>query len=248
MDRKYSWIPDTPDHRDFKYSLNAVVPYPEIYDQRKNDTPVYDQGELGSCTANAIGGSIAFEAKQAKPNNPIIIPSRLFIYYNERKMEGTIKQDAGAMIRDGIKSVASDGVCDESLWPYDISKFTRRPTAPCYTAAKKRKVINYARVPQTEAALKSVISQGNTVVFGFSVYESFETQEVARTGKMVMPSKTEKLLGGHAVLMVGYTKDAYIVRNSWGSGWGDHGYFYMPKDYPINSDLADDFWVITSVS
>ena len=246
MNRKYSWIPDTPDHRDLKYSLNAVVPYPESYDQRTQDTAVDDQGPLGSCTGNAIAGSIAFENKQA--GKAPFKPSRLFIYYNERRMEGTIKQDAGAMIRDGIKSVASEGVCSETLWPYDISKFTKRPLSKCYTEARKHKVAQYARVPQTEAALKSIISQGNTIVFGFSVYESFESQEVASSGVMPMPAKSEKLLGGHAVLMVGYTKDHYIVRNSWGTAWGDHGYFYMPKDYPINSDLADDFWVITSVS
>jgi len=242
----YGWRPDTPDQRDHKLQLVAVSKYPDSYDMRPQDTPIKNQTTLGSCTGNAIAGSLAFENKQA--GKPALDPSRLFIYYNERVIEGTVKQDAGAMIRDGIKSVASQGVCDESLWPYDISKFTKKPLAKCYKAALKHKAISYARVPQTEAALKTVLASGSPIVFGFSVYESFESQYVAETGKMPMPGKAEKLLGGHAVLMIGYTPDYYIVRNSWGEEWGDKGYFYMPKDYPINNDLADDFWVVTAVS
>lgn len=243
---KYSWIPDTPDHRDHKFELTAITAYPESFDLRPNDTPIKDQGDLGSCTGNAIAGAFAYELKSQKL--PFVDPSRLFIYYNERVMEGTVNQDAGAMIRDGIKSIATLGVCDETLWPYDITKFKKKPLAKCYTAARKHKAISYSRIPQTEAALKTVLSSDTCVVFGFSVYESFESAEVARTGKMPMPGKNEKLLGGHAVTMVGYTKDYYIVRNSWGTGWGDKGYFYMPKDYPINNDLADDFWAIKTVS
>lgn len=246
--KKYTWKPDIPDHRDYTYSTgNATIP--SKIDLSDKFPEVYDQGDLGSCTGNAIAGSIEYEQiKKADPT--YFVPSRLFIYYNERLIEGTVKEDSGAMIRDGLKSVANQGVCHESTWPYTVSKFKRKPTKKAYTEATKYTAKVYSRVSQDIMSLKACLANGDPFVFGFSVYESFESPEVAKTGILNMPGKSEKLLGGHAVVCVGYddSTSRFKVRNSWGSDWGDNGYFTMPYDYLTNRNLADDLWVIKDVS
>src|SRR3954469_9285728 len=163
-------------------------------------------------------------------------------------MENSVDSDAGAMIRDGIKSVNKDGACKETTWPYIIQQFATKPSGPAYKEAQNYQAIQYRRLDNTDITqLKSCLYQGFPFVFGFSVYQSFMSQGVARTGLMPMPSKRERLLGGHAVLAVGYddSKQVFIVRNSWGPNWGDKGYFYMPYKYITNDDLAADFWTIT---
>ena len=210
--------------------------------QTGNLPPVYEQGELGSCTGNAIAAAIQYASKaQSKPN---VIPSRLFIYYNERLLEGTVDVDAGAEIRDGIKSVAKEGVCAETVWPYDISKFTKKPSDKAYKEAQTGIIKQYSRVPVSQAHIQSVLSHKIPIVFGCSLYESFNSEEVAKTGMVPMPREDEKYVGGHCMLLVGYTKTHFIVQNSWGSEWGDGGYCYMPIPYLINTYLADDFWAI----
>ena len=131
------------------------------------------------------------------------MPSRLFIYYNERTLEGTLDSDSGAMIRDGIKSVAKLGVCPEDEWPYDPARFRYRPSAKCFKDAAEHQAVVYRNVLQTLPQLRGCIASGTPVVFGFSVYESFESREVARTGVVPMPERREKQVGGHAVLAVG---------------------------------------------
>ncbi|MDE1763841.1 MAG: C1 family peptidase [Thaumarchaeota archaeon] len=245
--QKYGWIHDLPDHRDYLYAAPPAVlaTLPPSIDLRAQCPPVYDQGQLGSCTANAIAGAMEFdEMKQKFPN--IFVPSRLFIYYNERSIEGTVNSDSGAQIRDGIKSVVSWGDCPETLWPYDITKFVQKPPQSCYDQAKKYKAINYQRLVQDLNQFKSCLASGYPFVFGFTVYESFESQQVAQTGVVSMPSPTEKAIGGHAVVAVGYddASQRFAVRNSWGSNWGMKGYFTMPYAYLIGSSLASDFWTI----
>ena len=217
-------------------------------DLRQYCPGVYDQGELGSCTANAIAGVYEFDMMKEKEDN-IFTPSRLFIYYNERKMEGSISSDAGAEIRDGIKSVNKVGVCDEKEWPYDISKFTNEPPQKLYDESKHHLTVKYQRVTQDIKHFKECLHQGFPFVFGFVVYESFETQEVASTGLMPMPEKHEKVLGGHAIMAVGYDdeKKVFIIRNSWADTWGDAGYFTMPYEFITNPDYCSDFWVIQRV-
>jgi C1A family cysteine protease len=209
--------------------------------------PVYDQGHLGSCTANAIGA--AFEFDQVKEGYKDFMPSRLFIYYNERAMEGTIDTDSGAMIRDGMKSVAKVGVCAEDTWAYDISKFTEKPPTKAYTEAKKHQALIYKRVIPTLHQLQGGLAAGYPIVFGFSVYESFMSPDVAKTGEVPLPPRNEQLIGGHAVVAIGYDDkiQRFIVRNSWGKGWGKKGYCTMPYGYLTDPQLARDFWAIYTV-
>lgn len=246
---RFGWIPDLPDFRDHKFQLpRGVMKLPTSVDLRPQCPPVYDQGNLGSCTANAIAGILEFSEIKQQHARHSSTPSRLFIYYNEREMEGSIPWDAGAYIRDGIKSVAKQGAPKEKLWPYKISRFARRPNKDAYYHARARQALEYQRLDGTSITdIRTCLAQGFPFVFGFTVYESFD--EIGSSGSMLMPVRGEQILGGHAVVAVGYDdpRDVVIVRNSWGDGWGASGYFYMPYAYITNGDLCDDFWKITLV-
>ncbi|ALO66520.1 peptidase C1 [Arthrobacter alpinus] len=248
---RYGWIPDLPDQRDFQFAAPVAVQasLPPSVDLRPACPPVYDQGQLGSCTGNGIAGVLQFMAmKEGQADTST--PSRLFIYYNERVIEGTVDSDSGAQIRDGIKSVASIGACDETLWPYTITKFAKKPLAKCYTAAKKNRAISYSRVSQSLSTMKGALASGFPVVFGFTVYDSFESADVARTGVVPMPATSESVLGGHCVVAVGYddASQSFTIRNSWGTGWGMAGYATMPYGYLLDRSLASDFWCVRSTS
>jgi C1A family cysteine protease len=248
--KRFGWVPDLPDARDHLYAappryLSDLPAQLSLRDQCPKD--LYDQGQLGSCTANAIGAAFEFDLLKQKVTD--YMPSRLFIYYNERTMEGTVDSDSGAMIRDGIKSVSKQGVCPEDSWKYDITQFAEKPPENCYTEAMARRVTSYQRVPRVLNQMKGCLANGLPFVFGFSVYESFESAEVAKTGTVPMPSSGESLLGGHAVLAVGYddATQRFLVRNSWGEGWGNGGYFTLPYAYLTDRSLASDFWAVTTV-
>jgi C1A family cysteine protease len=204
---------------------------------------VFDQGHLGSCTANALAAAFQFERR--KQGLEAWDPSRLFIYWNERDAEGTVSSDAGACLRDGIKTLNTLGVCPETMWPYDIGNFTFKPAEACYTEAAKDLVLQYQRVDGNLFGMGSALAGGNPFVVGISVFESFESDEVSQTGIVPMPGPNESCLGGHAVLVVGYDDSTrrFKLLNSWGEGWGDHGFFYLPYEYLI--DLAEDRWVIS---
>jgi C1A family cysteine protease len=246
----YGWNRDLPDGRDFMYGAppEVVRKLPESIDLRPGCPPVYDQGQLGSCTANAIGGALEFAQIKQKQANPFT-PSRLFIYYNERVIEHTVDSDSGAQIRDGVKSVHKLGAPPETDWPYDITKFTQKPPEQAFKDAKNYQTIVYQRVTPTLGQLKGCLASGFPFIFGFTVYESFESEEMAKTGHLQMPLSGEKQLGGHAVLAVGYqdSSQSFIVRNSWGTDWGIKGYYTMPYPYLLQGTLASDFWTIRSV-
>ena len=262
---RYGWIADLPDHRDFVYGAPAAVAaaLPPKVDLRQTKLLplVYNQGRISSCTANAIAGALQF-TRRKEGHSPDFMPARLFIYWNERNVEHTVPLDNGAQIRDGIKVVNKLGVVPESEWPYDDTpadpnthlwpkgaKPTLRPPAAVFTDAKKFQAIGYQRVPRALSQFKGVLASGYPFVFGFTVYASFESAAVAHTGKINLPAPTEACLGGHAVLAVGYDDPSqrFIVRNSWGSGWGQAGYFTMPYAYLLDGNLSDDFWTIRVV-
>ncbi len=241
----YGWVPDVPDQRDYLLSAILRIPakLPPSVDLRRLCSMVEDQGQLGSCTANALAGALEFLERKDKV--PYMDFSRLFIYYNERAIEHTIKSDSGAMLRDGIKTLAKQGVCSEKSWPYKISKFTVKPSAACYKEALKHQIISYHRIITLDE-MRACLAEGFPFVFGFTVYESFESQEVARSGIVNMPKRSEQVMGGHAVMAAGYNdaQQRFIVRNSWGTSWGIKGYFTIPYKYLADRNLSDDFWTI----
>lgn len=245
--QRYGWKPDIPDFRDHLFAgVTPMGSLPPRIDLRPNDGPIFDQGQLGSCTGNAISGHMQYLYKRS---NITFTPSRLFIYYNERLIEGTVNTDSGALIRDGIKSVNKQGACSETTWPYDITKWRRKPSIGSYKEALQHQSVEYLRLDGSITQIKQCLADGFPFVFGFTVYDSFESPEVARTGIMPMPTPKDAFMGGHAVMAVGYDNDrgVVIVRNSWGTSWGDHGYFYMPYAYITNPNLAADFWTIRKV-
>jgi C1A family cysteine protease len=254
----YGWVRDLPDHRDLMYAAPLTkAPLPPSCDLRAVfKTPAYDQGALGSCTGNAIAAAVQF-ARQKAGEGPDFIPSRLFIYFNERDIEGTVDQDSGAQIRDGMKAVSKLGVCPETSspksqpydWPYDIGKFTLQPPPPCYEFGLGHQITSYRRIPQLLTQMRACLATGFPFVFGFTVYSSFESEQVTKTGVVDLPASGEEVLGGHAVLAMGYDDKSqrFIVRNSWNTDWGDDGYFTMPYAYLTDAHLSSDFWTVRLV-
>jgi C1A family cysteine protease len=239
MKRGFGWVPDKPDPRDYPYHPKAIHRPPSV-DLRPKLPPCWDQGQLGSCTAFALTGALAFLHDGFEG-------SQLFLYYKERVLEHSTKEDAGAEIRDGIKVMAKCGVPPEEAWPYDVSKFAKRPPSAAYKAAKQDLISEYRRLTSLTDYLDCLAS-GSPFVIGITVYESFESDAVANTGNVPMPKPSEEPLGGHAVCVVGYRTDGhFIVRNSWGQRWGidGTGYFTLPPDYLANADLAGDAWTIS---
>jgi len=219
---------------------------PASVDLRPKCPAVYvpTQGNLNSCTAQAIAAAYEFDEEDSENK---FTPSRLFIYYNERVIEGTTKSDPGARIRDGIETIRSTGVCREESWNYDITKATTKPPAHCYIEAEDHKAITYHRVKQDLRSIKSCLAQGKPIVFGFAVFPSYSSS-TSKTGLLKMPNG-ETRIGGHCVLAVGYSDKhkTITVRNSYGPNWGAKGHFYVPYKFILNKDLAWDFWVVNKV-
>ncbi len=241
----YGWLPDLPDHRDLLYEQirPVLAALPPSVDLRTICSPVENQGQLGSCTANALVGALEF--LERKDHVTFVNLSRLFVYYDERVIEHTVSSDSGAQIRDGIKTLTKQGVCSEKKWPYFISKFAVKPIATCYKEALQHQITSYHRIVTLDD-MRTCLADGFPFVFGFTVYESFESPEVARTGILNMPQPGERVLGGHAVLAVGYNdaNNRFLVRNSWGTAWGQNGYFTMPYEYLSDRNLSDDLWTV----
>jgi C1A family cysteine protease len=203
----------------------------------------YDQGRLGSCTANALCYSFIF-------NDPTFSPSRLFLYYNTRLLDGTILIDNGSTLTQSINALIKYGVCSENNNPYVISKFKNKPSNISYVEGLEHQVISASKVLQTLDGLKDCLKSNQPFVVGILIYSSFESLTTFKRGIVTMPNvKKERLLGGHAVTCVGYNDvtQVWIMKNSWGSKWGDNGYFYLPYNYLLSKSLAGDIWKITQV-
>lgn len=238
----YGWRPDIPDQRDYLYkAIKLVVKLPKRVDLREHCSAIERQGNLGSCTAQALAGNLEF--LDNKIDHTYTDLSRLFIYYNERVLMGSVDYDSGASLRDGIKTLKKEGACEEDMWPYVIKKFDDKPPAECYEAALERRIESYHRI-NSLGEMRACLAEGYPFVFGFTAYESFDTDRVKKTGIVNMPGNNEVAIGGHAVMAAGYDDKSarFIVRNSWGSGWGAGGYCTMPYDYL--EKLGGDFWTI----
>lgn len=240
--RRYGWKPDVPDHRDYLFA--AVVHLPGKVRTIGRDVPVEDQGSIGSCTGNATTSALEIVTRSTRQL------SRLMAYYNGRELEGSTATDNGAAIRDVIKGLAKLGVCSEPRWPYLSRNVTRKPTSTAYREAKQMipRVASYQRV-SSFLHLRAALAEGLPVVFGFMVPDYFEGESVARRGWLRLPTKSDAMIGGHAVLGVGYdvtVATPYVmVRNSWGVDWGLAGYFKMDARWFTDPRrLVDDMWVI----
>lgn len=258
MVHRYDWKPDLPDHRDLKFSdhnLLGAVHLPAMVDLRSQMPPVVDQGQTSSCTSNALAAAMGFLELRSINNKiasaEVFDPSqftpysRLFIYWNERLIEGNTDQDGGAMIRDGVKSLAGYGGCKETTWAFEPSMLLKKPSDDAYDEAHNHRLTSYSRL-ETLQDMKQCLAMGFPFVFGATIYDSFESPFVATSGNVPMPSKREECLGGHAICCVGYddARQVFIVRNSWGTSWGDKGYCYFPYAYMANLDLCSDFWTL----
>lgn len=240
------WKKDRPDHRDFKLVRPTAVPLPPAVPKLAGLPPVFDQGGIGSCTANMGCEQMEFLEHQGAADK---IFSRLYLYARTRQLEGTpLAEDAGAEIRDVMTTLAQRGVCYEPSWPYDESKFMVDPPQSADIEAQAHKAVFYYRCPDV-MTLKASLTQGFPVGFGFSVPNNMMSDECARTGLVMFPSPSEGFDGGHAVTAVGYDDamkigtevGAILCMNHWSEQWGQAGFFWLPYRFWTEA-LADDCW------
>jgi C1A family cysteine protease len=254
--RKYKLRASPPDARDIVHPVGAVAHMgstqvlPAKVDMRSGGIgmpPVLDQGQLGSCASNAASNALRRLLRQEKLRE--WQPSRLYLYWNTRVgVElGAPGDDSGVCIRDVCKAISKYHACDEMLWPYAIEKFAVSPPLAAYKNAALHKGVAYQYVPVSVPAVRAVLAAGHPIIAGIQLFESFESQAVAASGVVPLPGAGEKALGGHAVLICGYDDVAgtFLVLNSWGVGWGQHGYFTIPYAYIADPNLTSDMWTLT---
>ena len=251
----YGARPDIRDDRDLhRVYQQSQIPTSPAVDLRRYVDHVYDQGSLSSCTANALCAAYGLDLmKQSMTLSGgyfYFDSSRLFLYYNTRQYEGTTQHDAGATLRDTIKAMKRQGVCKESDWPYASKEYRTKPPSRCYEAASGNVLCQYERLRQDINQLRACLNDHCPFVFGFNIYHSFHDYNNQKFGEMSLPTYYEKSrepIGRHAVTAVGYddNKKCLIILNSWGDGWGDKGYFYMPYDFIVDSKMCYDFWKIS---
>lgn len=250
--RKFGWLPDLPDHRDHIYKPpRHAVALPSSYSLADAAPFIFDQGQLGSCTANAVLTLVGMTQLEQQPANKLL-GSRLALYYWTRVAQGTPNQDSGASIRGTMQQLSKVGICQEKTWPYVTNRFKQKPSAEARTEEAKHRLegTEYARVNQTVEDLKATVYAKNAIAFGFTVFESFMSKQTARSGVMTMPQRNERQEGGHAVAMIGWddAREAFVCKNSWGGNWGvNGGLFYMPYKFATSRNYASDFWTLNKV-
>lgn len=246
--RRFGTHPDLPDGRDRVYLPGLTVRLPRSVDLRPACPPLYNQHSLNSCSAHAIGAALWFEERQLVAADAPG-PSRLFIYYNERVREREVLHNASVSLRDGYKTVASRGVCPEHMWPYRLARYAQKPPRRCYEAARSVRALQYFRLHRELKCMKACLAEGVPFTLGVSVHKSFMSARVAHTGEVPMPGRGDQVLGGHAMLVVGYhdASERFIVRNSWGRQWGLGGYCMLPYEFALHPNLSWDFWMCSRV-
>jgi hypothetical protein len=245
---RYGWIPDRPDRRDVKFRGTAQALGNLTPDWSVGMPEAWNQGQIGSCTGNMFAAQGYF--LRMKQGGPAIMPSRLFSYWAAREREGTTDSDSGAQIRDVIAGAITEGICPEELWPYDVTQVLREPSVAAFERAQYCEVLDYQRVDHTREDQLVAALQSGPVCFGATIYDSFESAAVARTGMVPMPGRFEGMVGGHALWLcqLDLVKRIGKVRNSWGPRWGQAGYGWFPIDYLVDGDLCADFWLVTQVT
>lgn len=257
----FGWLPDLPDFRDIPaFPHKAVIPgvanrLPMTMDLReKHQFQVNDQGYIGSCVAHAVSSAIEYE-KHMRPDDPKVSDflerdrlfpvSRLFLYYEARKVIGMVDEDSGCYIRDAMRVAYNIGAPRETGWSYREDMFAVQPPGWSYRSAPYHKITSYKSVAVDNDEIRLALATGSPVVFGISVFDSFYRGE--NNGIVPMPSYSDEYLGGHAMLIVGYNDSVrrYTVLNSWGPTWGDSGFCYIPYDYIGNRQLGADYWVLS---
>jgi len=254
--RAYGWRPDHPDHRDYllvdHVELPAIASLPARVDLRETgflDDSIFDQLRLGACVENATAEGLMYvqRATGLWARGLRVTPSRLAMYYWVRQIEGTTSEDAGSEIRDALKVVAGKpGYVDEATWPYEVDRFSEAPPPAVVQAAGSDRATKYMRVAVNATAMRQALAAGFPVIVGFEVYQEIESDQVARTGYLPRPSRGEEAIAGHAVLLVGYddARRRWLLRNSWGPGWGMGGYFETDYGYLDSTTYGGDYWVI----
>ncbi len=237
--------------KQYAASSSAPSKLPPKVDLRKYMTKVEDQSEIGSCVANAVAGAYEYLVKKHKGTDNYDV-SRLFIYYNARELDGTADEDAGCVITSAIESLKEKGACSENTWPYEIDKYSEQPPEEAYEEAANFVVEDMQLVPVSLDAWKQALAEGHPIIFGLSLFNSFDSQR--KPGLVPAPTPSEvsrESHSGHAMLCVGYSDPdkVFIVRNSWGEDWGDNGYCYIPYDYLVNPKYNDgDSWIIKQLT
>lgn len=206
-------------------------------DLRNKFPDAYDQGKIGSCSANALCSIFDYDTINFKG-------SRLFLYYNERALINETNEDNGAYLSDGIYSLKSNGICEEKYWEYKLENLFKRPPDDIYQKAKENYLIEAFNISNDLLTIKKWIDNNEPIALAISIFSNFMSINTKITGKVGMPSKNDKFLGGHAVVICGYDDNSQelILRNSWGTYWGERGYFYLPYDY---LKFCGDLWIIT---
>lgn len=239
------YIPDLPDQRDYRFAISQPAPVPAKSNMRSKMPPVYNQGALGSCVANAVAGVCQYNEIVQKKSWQWT-PSRLFQYYNTRLLMGTVDVDSGSGIRDALRAAEHYGIVDENLWQYKTEQFKVRPPDVAYQSASLHPVTRYERVNQTMADMRQIIAKHHPIILGAMLYAGAFT---GPNGNIPMPALSEKPWGGHSIVLCGYddSVNRFILRNSWSAQWGDGGYGTLPYEYALNPGLAGDMWTIRSV-
>lgn len=244
MSRIYNLKPQAEDKRDYIYKPHSLeVPTTHfLNDTQMIQAPILDQGNLGSCLPNAVSAQF-YILSVGK-----IILSRLQLYMITRATDGSsLTEDSGSTIRGCMKAISKYGLTSEKIWPYNISNFDKLAPLPAFTNTYKLNKFVYTFIKQDLTSIKQVLSSGNPIVIGILVYSSFESDNATNYGIIPLPNTSkETLLGGHAVLLIGYDDKTSVFKfqNSWGTEWGDKGYGYIPYSYVLNNNLAFDLCTI----